>query len=418
MADVLHKQLIKHGRHACLLCRERIIGLLITCASLALLLSGSWLYWQFRYEEYPGYARMVFHPGEMAPYLVMSSPESIVWDPVAGNLSIHAEKGKSPTAEIDLGVWPCDGYAHVHILGRAKGLVPGIHDWNNGRVVAIWRNDDGTVQRGCAGLLGARGDEFSESDVIVPLSRPGHPSVTFQNLGFAGRLTIERLEVTLVRQRWWGVGVAVSLWIGWFFWWLFVMRRWVAPFAGSARLAVSGVLAVSSMYYMLLPGPWMPYRWIVTPFVIGSIERGSIKYASQSQGESSHPQAGKQTAVTTGTQGLISNCLPRAEVPGELYNSRFWEVVYWLRYHGRWMLHFFVFAGMAVILVTVLRTPRAAFPVAFVAVGTEAMETLLGFGFDKDDVVDLVMDGSGIWLGARLTFWCLGRIKWTKTGNV
>jgi len=383
--------------------------LFAACFSLVVLLAGSWLYWQFRYEEYPGYGRIAFRPGVQVPYQVMSSPESIAWDPTSGSLSIRAEEGKSPTVEVDCGGWPRDGYAHVNIAGRADGIIPGACDWNDGRVVMIWRNDDGTVQRGCAGLLGASGDKHSGSDVIVPLSGAGHPSVTFQNLGRSGRLVIDRMEMTLVRQRWWGWGAAACLWTGWFLWSVLVMRVWVASSAGNVRLLLAGGLTVVALYYMILPGPWLPYRWIVMPFVIGKAEQGESTHASTYREGGGRGGIRRQPVVISGTQGLITDPTPMVEVPGKLHNSKFWEAVYWLKAHGRCLLHFSIFAGMAGILVAVLRTPRAMVPAAAMAVATEAIETLLGFGFDSDDVIDLVMDGAGIWFGARVVIWWLAR---------
>jgi hypothetical protein len=389
--------------------RQGMRGFLVACVSLVLLLAASWVFWQFRYEEYPGYARMALRPGADVPYQVMSSPESIAWDSASGRLSIRAATGESPTVEMDWDSWPRDGYAHVRIAGRAVGLIRGTHDWNDGRVVVVWRNDDGSLQRGCAGLLGVRGDDFRDSDVIVPLSRTGHPSVTFQNLGVAGMMTIERMEVTLVRQRWWGWGAVVGLLAGWFIWSFLVMRRWVAPVAGRGRLAVAGVLTVVALYFMILPGPWVPYRWIVSPFVIGAVEQSGKPLASPSGAVSLHGGIRRQAAVISGSQGLITDPRPNVEVPGKLLSSKFWEMVYALKAHIRWLLHLSIFAGMAVILVAVLRTPRAAFPVIAMAVATEAMETLFGFGFDGDDVIDLVMDGAGIWLGVWAMMWWLGR---------
>ena len=181
---------------------------------------------------------------------------------------------------------------------------------------------------------------------------------------------------------------------------MLVMRRWVAPQASSQRQMIAGLLLLVAMYYLLLPGPWMPYRWIYQPFAIGT---SAVSATVARELRTAEPQRLGPKFGLDETREVAQAVSPTIELPQVLHSTKFWEIIFWIKWHSRWLLHFAIFASIATVLTAILQSPRVAVFAAGMAIATEALETLLGFGFDGDDVIDLVAEGLGIWFGVRVT---------------
>jgi len=66
------------------------------------------------------------------------------------------------------------------------------------------------------------------------------------------------------------------------------------------------------------------------------------------------------------------------------------------------VLHAVVFAGLSMLFCFVLASRRGWWPVALLAVASEGMQMLFGFGFDGTDLLHLAMDSLGIAVGCAL----------------
>ena len=163
----------------------------------------------------------------------------------------------------------------------------------------------------------------------------------------------------------------------------------------------------------------MPYRPILEPFEIAGVTRGAPAEAPRMAGGTDAavaPAPGK--APGTPARGALVRAPELAagdvaEVPGKMESSLGSKVFYAIKDHARWFLHMTAFAAMAAGMILLCGTPRGAYPILAIAMASEAMQALFGFGFDPEDIQDLVLDGLGIVLGVlvarRVAKWLRAR---------
>jgi len=268
------------------------------------------------------------------------------------------------------------GHVFVRFHAVADRIEAGEMPWDDGRLFFEWIDDGGVV--GVSRIHSARGSEDTASMmVVIPAPKPGvEPVLHFQNLGHAGGFGLRDLEIVAVRERGvWSVG------------------KW---FLGCGFLAVVAVLAggtkkparwrgwVAALVWMwvavhyVFPGPWDEARPFILPFSIADV-----------------PEAGMREAHLDGSDmppALTSVRPMEAMPPPSNIGLQIKIRLPWLRPLLHLALLFFPVLAMAWLV-----GARRAFWLGWgLSLSIEVAQTLYGFGFGWDDVLDLVVNGVAI----------------------
>lgn len=355
---------------------------------------AAWWCWQHAFEIHPAGRALAFPQGMPPPHIVLSGGDRVTWDPVERTVLLVARKdAPPPSMEIKLDPWPDGALAHVRIAAAARNLETGKASWECGRVTMIWRGADGQVLPGFHGLTGIDGNNSSSSDVVAPMLGDGPPSIMIQNLGIAGGFAVSRIDVSVLRYRaWlpWACGVLIA---GFWVWTFAVIRRTFPACRGWIRQALATTLCVVASWYLVFPGPWSEYHSIGPAFDIPASTGTTPAFA----GLSAPVIPGGIAVDHTPAHSMAKH--PPLAAPGRMDAGWFWETYTWVKQQARVVLHMLVFAGMTILLKICLGGGRAWLPVAVIAVASESMQYLFGFGFDWQDTGDLLVDAAGIAIG-------------------
>ncbi len=375
---------------------------------LALLMGLSWLTWQHAHVLHPDLSPI--HLREEIPRLKLLSGQNLIQSHPVGPtaLTLAAQPGmEKPCVEISLARWVGKASAHVRVKVTAESLIQGEKEWECGRVVIAWRDADGKILPGHYGLAGASENDPGENEIIVKLDKPGTPSILIQNLGQSGLFKIDELSIQPISMRPWVPWATAAMLLGLGFL-MAAHFRFSFPKAkpGWARCSLAALLFVGAVWGLIFPGPWRPYHSIVLPFDLGPPKTPTTLSPEQSLPSTEPPAISHQpdepstiaTTPLTATMPSASN----AEVPGRMDGGWFWETYLWLKQKVRPLIHLGIFAGLAFLFRLLLGHASAWRPAALLALATEAMQFLFGFGFRWDDLLDLAINGLGILIGLRL----------------
>ena len=411
--------------------------LLHLCLLVLLVVAAGWL-WKNAWAASSLAEPIRLAPGPTPPGKTLRRPDLLSWDGARGALTLRGTKsGPTPCHEIFLAGWPRGMAAHIRFSGEAREIVPGAEAWEDGRMVVIWREEDGEVMQYHHGLLGAKGSGRFQSESVVVLNQPGQASIFLQHAGHGGEFEIDDLEITPVGLRRWVPWATGALLCASGIWWALLFRgiagnRWVLRACGAAALGLAAV------WTLVLPGPWEPLRPLGGPFVLQPSTAAAspvkvvdvaksdpvapVPMASNSQPTpplASTPPAPAQAApiARNTTTPVAAPALESAElpVPGALESGWFWETYRWVKSKARTLMHLGAFVALTLAFVAILDSKRGWIPVAILGLASEAMQTLFGFGFTWEDAGDLLVNALGIGIGLLLAAgwkkWRAGRVR-------
>ena len=369
-------------------------------------------------------------PGPVPPGKTLRGEEFLDWDAARGALVLRANMG-GPMAshEISLPGWPRGMAAHIRFSGEAREIVPGAEDWHDGRVMVIWREDDGKIMQPHYGLLGAKGSGRFDFEYVAVLNQPGQASVFLQHAGASGEFEIDGMEITPVGlRRWvpWATGTLLGA-VG--IWWAALFRR-ITGRKGPWRPLGAAALALGAVWTLVLPGPWEPLRPLGGSFVFRqsppAMPTDGVVKAPATPSVAPSAPAPASSPVTLAAAPPPSSSptavapvetpdrSPGLSVPGAMERGWFWETYRWVKMRARSLLHVGVFAILTLAFVTLLGSNRGWIPVALLGGASEAMQTLFGFGFGWEDAGDLAVNalgiGTGLLAAAAWRKWRAGRV--------
>lgn len=328
------------------------------------------------------------------PCTVLAGGDRVIWHPKQATLELVARQNEpAPTAEITLSPWPDGALAHIKLDTRSTGLSRGALPWEGGRVMMIWRAGDGRILPGLHGLSGIEGSRSAVVELVGPMLNDGPPSILIQNLGKTGSLVVANLSIHVLRYRAWLPWVSGALVCAAWLWLHAVLGRIFPGAVGRWRKLTAATILLTAFWFMVFPGPWTAHYPIGDAFDIRATSSPPADFAMVP------PPGGGQATTTT------ANALP----PGKMDAGVFWESYMWVKHHARTLLHILAFAGLTAVLKISLGGGMAWLPVAVIAVASESMQYLFGFGADWQDAADLLVDMTGILLGFAVARWALAR---------
>jgi hypothetical protein len=368
-----------------------VFARILWCAACLGLGSATWLTWQHRFVEAPGKVRLMLEPRHSQAFRAVRAARQITWaaDGRAFLIRATAER-EHPTLECSLDGLPASRHVWIRLRARCEGVVKGLNRWDEARAAVFWKDAGGRIQPKQAPLCAMEGTCVSQViQRVVPLPADlGTPALSFQNLGSAGTFHVEELEIRAVNDQPWFRPLMTGLTLAWCAWAAFGFRCWLAPGAGRIAVAAAAMAWVALAWFFLFPGPWYPLRPLTGEFVVAEPPAGASSSAGTSA--SQPPRQRSITAVTVAAGEILLEPA-RGKDPVALLFA-------WKK-HIRPLMHIGAYAAMVIGLFVLLGTSRAWLPVAVLALGSEIMQWLWGFGFDRLDALDLAIDAAGVMVG-------------------
>lgn len=298
----------------------------------------------------------------------------------------------------------------IRVAMSAHDLILGPNKWDSGRVAVGWTAPDSHDRQETDPIESLSGGESNPGLTVVARPNSGNaaPTLLIQNLGSAGELRIERLDLAPVRERpaWsvfrWGLAAAWLLWISTFL--LLACRR----------TPVRSVLAASLWVLMgvlfAFPGPWKTLRPFVLPYEIGadhSTPEASNEDLLAETGEVTVPRSIDAKSPVSG-RSPVSDSIPATEPAGRIPVQGGWIIQ--IKHHlseFRPLLHVLLLMFPTLAFAIWVGPRCAGVLAAGLAIAIEAAQVGFGYSFDWLDVLDLVTDAIGIALG----LWLFRRAK-------
>ena len=364
----------------------------------------TWAVWQHQYAAVAEQVSLPLDPMAAGGPRISAGGSHIRWTPRSG-LEIEAAPSPAeppPTLVVRLETVPAASHVLVGVKASSHGLVPGPGPFHQGRVILFWRMPDNRTRPGDLGFCSLKGNESSSAREVVAALLPsrGTPYLAFQNVGRGGLLRLAEVRITQLAHRPWVPAAAAALALGWTAWAAWGIRRFLLP-ASRWRVAVAAVLWVSATWFGILPGPWMPEHPIVLPFQVGDPVAAS-----------SHPPlpaAPRARFLPSGQMVVAASpagpTLPMPRPPGIGDQVDRGPIINFIQSGRRiapQFVHAAVFAALSALFCLVLASRRGWWPVALLALASEAMQAVFGFGFDFGDATHLAMDFLGIAAGRAL----------------
>lgn len=360
--------------------------------SFVALVAALWAMWNGRFERIPG--APVWHLADLrsAPQLPGVEWAGTPAHPVL-RVRVDAANPRVAARLVLPGAVPVE-FLHVRFRMSSRGLTPGTETWEDGRLMVEWHPADGGAGWENDPIGSIRFDNHTEGNdlVIHPLRGPAVPALRLEHLGRVGEFEISDMEIKVIEERKsWKIGrwFLAASWLAWGF--LFV-RSWPGICRWRA-LCVSTIWLLMAIEFVV-PGPWK----ILHPLA-GSFRMGPEAELAAMAERPSRLVPGEAPAT------LSSAPIPAlGKIP---YQGSFAMRVKLEISKARPLLHLLLlFAPALAFTFLVGRTP-AAFLVILLALAIEAAETAFGYGFDGNDILDLIWDAGGITLG----IWACGFLR-------
>ena len=272
---------------------------------------------------------------------------------------------------------------HLRLDMSGQRLIRGKDIWEEGRVLIQWLPPDASKEAVIDGVSAVSDNEEKHdvSVVVRPPQNTGFPVMLIENLGDGGDLLISGLEISLVKQRsgWLLVdGAMITLWILWL----------VGVMAGRKKMTLirrssaAGVWVVLGVLFAF-PGPWKTLHPMFVPFALEAKTDGSYEEPSKELDTSrllvSYDAADKMDAQ----EGLIIHIRHQLKKLRPLLHIGF---VFFATIGFLWLV------GVT----------RAIWLSAGLVVAIEACQFGFGFGFDWQDVSDLICGVIGIFFACQI----------------
>lgn len=368
-------------------------------SSLPVLLFALCILWQFRFESLPDSPtwRLV----DLQPTVPDAAGVAWTGDGDHRKLKLSVEKDGPPVAlRIAIPGVPEVESIRIRFQTAARGLVPGVEEWSDGRLLVEW-HPVGDVLAGWENdpVSSHRFDDGSGLLDVVARPRSGRaiPALRIENLGTAGDFEVSKLEITVVRERWvWKIG-RFLLALAWFVWVLAWIHIW--PGIRPARASLAAIAWVLMGIYFAIPGPWK----IIRPLM-------GMTFQTEMAGNSIQPPT--RPAEMTGAdirKSIVSEALPAM---GKIPDQGDWVLrVKHRLVKARPFLHVLLFFGPSLFMVWWVGRQPTIHLMMGMAMAIELAQVGFGYGFGWEDVLDLCTDGAGV----LLAIWVFGRIeKWRR----
>ncbi|MEK7950854.1 VanZ family protein [Luteolibacter soli] len=364
--------------------------------ALLLLIAGTWLAWQHRFEIDPSYPHLSLD--DLVRDAVPDPGVTIQRNP-AGNTEVTLTAGNPSSAVVQLLPLPLPGKVEFLMFDfavKAEGLVPGPSPWSDGRVMIEWHPAHHRME--AQYLVSSRGNDAAENPCVVDDSPhgPAVPVLRLEHLGSSGSFHLKHCRIDVVRETaWWRIGHWVLL-AGWFAW-AAVVATWGRT-SGLGASLLAAALWVFCVTQWAVPGPWGSIRPLAPLFAISEPAGRAVLSAP---------------AVPPAAKPPASTATPPAQVPkslGELPfgGSLLLEIKDRIK-QARPLFHTLLFLGPTLVLVFLIGRWKSAVFAALLAGAIEWSQYLFGFGFDESDLFDLSFDALGVVLAilvhSRLSRW-------------
>lgn len=365
-----------------------------------LLLAGTWLAWQHRYEIDAAHPHLTLR--ELGEGLAMEP--GAMWEGGASGapeLVLGGGGGALPVVQL----LPLRLSGPVESLMfdftvEAKGLKPGSMPWSDGRLMIEWHLADGRMVPEY--LASAREDNPAEMPCVVADSPhgPAMPVLRMEHLGSSGSFRLSHCRIDVVRESvWWKIGRWLLIG-GWF--------AWAATIAGWRRTSGLGRPLLAAAVWLFcaalwaVPGPWALNRPLAPRFAASEPAARAVFTVAPAPPQNSIPS---QTAAAAAAPVQSLGELPVGGSPLLEIKKRLLQ--------ARPVFHVLLFFGPALVFALLIGRVKSLIFTALLAGGIEWAQYLFGFGFDSSDWLDLSFDALGmtlaLWTHARLCRWWRAR---------
>lgn len=287
---------------------------------------------------------------------------------------------------------------YVRVGMSAEGLVTGKHEWDSGRLLIQWMSVGLHDPEETDPVGSVEDDEEIEglSMVVRPASALAHPVLHIENLGSEGDLVISALEIIPVRQGgfWeWGRWGLCLCWFGWA----------LAFLSGDPRIKRWRICAASAIWVAMgitfaFPGPWQQLMPFVVPYELGVTGATPAKISSEESG----------TPWEKVSPNDASRVSEKAETLGRTPVADNWIIQ--TKHHlkkFRMLMHIGLISACTFVFLLLVGARRAITLSGILVIAIEACQAGFGFGFDFQDVLDLVWGAAGI----TPTVWLYGKLR-------
>lgn len=377
---------------------------LLLVISLPLLIGATWLGWQHRFQVDPA------HPTVDLADLVAATPlaAGVSWETSESGEPRLALKSGTPThpvvQRLPLPGLPPSEFLLFDFKAQAHKLAPGPMPWEDGRMMIEWHPEGRAMKPEY--LASVREYHAIEVSCLIATSDvgPALPALRLEHLGISGSFVLERCRVTVVRETgWWRHGRWLLL-AGWFAWAAGVAAS--GPTSGLGRPLLAAAVWLVCATQWAVPGPWEALRPMAPTFA------GTPAPAPPSPIVPAAQVALPPTiAPTPATEPPAPSAEPAAaQSLGELEfgGSLLLKIKDKIK-QARPIFHVLLFFFPAFLFALLVGRWRSVVLTAALAVGIEGAQYLFGYGFDRTDVLDLVLDAAGIGLALvahhRVTAW-------------
>ncbi|MCW1885144.1 hypothetical protein OKA04_10430 [Luteolibacter flavescens] len=424
--------------------RRAILPLLTL--SFLLLLGGTWLTWQHRFEIDPAYPRWSLE--DLGDDFVLS-PHAKRDDGPAGKGGLVLTASTPTDLGIQMIPLPHGGPVRFLMMGfsiRPVALEPGGQVWSDGRLMMMWQVEGGPLLPQY--ISSTRHDLVITVPSVVAPSPAGlaAPILRVEHLGRGGTFHLDYCHIDVVRETaWWRAGRWV-LPIVWFAWAVAFAKAGHA--SGLIRPLLAGALWVACIAELAVPGPWPLVRPLGPPLQVGEPVVKALPPPESPppapvptpeppppQPPAATPPAPAPTPVPAPDVPVApppaappvspAPAAPEPEkpvappVPQAIDQSTIkGNILLQIKNRieaARPLFHMLMFFGPTILLAFMVGRWKSFVFAALLAAAIEGSQYLFGYGFDGSDCLDLTYDAMGVAAAlivhARITRWWQSRGK-------
>jgi hypothetical protein len=221
-----------------------------------------------------------------------------------------------------------------------------------------------------------------------------------EHLGISGRFLLERCRITVVHETgWWRYGRWLLL-ASWFAWAAGVATS--GRTSGLARPLLAAAIWLICATQWAVPGPWEALRPMASTFAGTPAPPAPATIAPAVQAPP--PAIAAPHPAAPAAEPAAAESLGELEFSGSLLLMIKDKIK-----QARPLFHVLLFFFPALVFAVLAGRWRCVVLTAALAAGIEGAQYLFGYGFDRTDVLDLLLDATGIGLALiahhRLTVW-------------
>ena len=306
------------------------------------------------------------------------------------NSLILSARGETRHATFDIPLETTSSHLFVRVSAQAKQLIAGDEIWQDGRTFIEWltpENQRGTVSP----IHSAQGDSGLTSCFAIKIP-PGNlrPGLRLENLGKHGDDILKEIELTPAQQtRSWKLGSPLIMAA-----FAFLIASLLAANQIPAlprRLFAASITCIVG-YFFIIPGPWPQTKGLGQAL---AWHHQQAKPTETVSGTKFHPPIAPQAIIESrlGDQKNVSHQSNYTKVPESdnpaLQAKKILAKV-------RSLLHVALLFAPVWIISYAVGSKRGFLLGIAMALGIEMAQWLFGYGFQADDVKDLLADLCGI----------------------